>query len=77
MVTHSNSKCSVSSLAITTERQRIAWSQDEVDNLVSGVQLYGVGEWKQIANHFEFNKRTPVDLKDKWRNLQKIAEKNK
>lgn len=50
---------------------RALWDPEEVQNLIKGVKLYGIGRWMKIRKNFEFAEhRTNVDLKDKWRNLQ-------
>ncbi|XP_060216895.1 uncharacterized protein LOC132644325 isoform X2 [Lycium barbarum] len=56
---------------VTTRRKAKRWSTLEEDTLRSGVQKYGVGNWKLIFDTYReiFEDRTPVDLKDKWRNL--------
>ena len=49
-------------------RPRMKWSEDETDQLLRGVAIYGVGKWKKILQHPEFSfrsGRTPVDLKDR------------
>ena len=56
---------------ITGQRKRKRWTDEEVDFLLEGVRLFGVGSWKDILNHFQFGDRTYVDLKDKFRNLRK------
>ncbi len=40
-----------------------------------GVRKYGTGNWAQILqdDNYTFNNRKGVDLKDKWRNLQKMG----
>lgn len=54
-----------------------AWSPEEVEALVNGVQIYGQSSWAKILNRFRGNpldfKRTGTDLKDKWRNLVSAA----
>ena len=52
-------------------RKTVRWSACEVDALLAGVRLHGVGKWAAILrNSPVFNGvRTSVDLKDKWRNL--------
>ncbi|CDY48303.1 BnaC05g13570D [Brassica napus] len=52
-----------------------AWCLSEVKNLVEGVSKYGVGKWSVIKrlSYSSFPHRTPVDLKDKWRNLLKAC----
>ncbi|XP_075088840.1 uncharacterized protein LOC107787332 isoform X1 [Nicotiana tabacum] len=56
---------------VTKRRKSKRWSTIEEETLRSGVQKYGVGNWRLIfdTNHEIFEDRTPVDLKDKWRNL--------
>ncbi len=49
-------------------RPRMKWTEEETDQLLKGVAIYGVGKWKKILLHPEFsfqNGRTPVDLKDR------------
>ena len=55
----------------TGQRKRKRWTDQEVDFLLEGVRLFGVGNWKDIQNHFQFGDRSYVDLKDKYRNLLK------
>ena len=55
----------------TGQRKRKRWTDQEVDFLLEGVRLFGVGSWKDILNHFQFGDRSYVDLKDKFRNLLK------
>lgn len=52
-------------------RKTVRWSPSEVDALLAGVRIHGVGKWAAILRHSHvFNGvRTSVDLKDKWRNL--------
>ena len=52
-------------------RKTVRWDAREVDALVAGVRIHGVGKWAAILRHSPvFNGvRTSVDLKDKWRNL--------
>lgn len=41
---------------------------------MTGLEQHGVGNWKTILQRRGFAEgRTAVDLKDKWRNLKKIA----
>jgi len=56
-----------------TRRPKKKWSEEEVDTLKREVQKYGKGRWKMILqkNVEVFQGRTEVDLKDKWRNLEK------
>ncbi|XP_010476898.1 PREDICTED: uncharacterized protein LOC104756078 isoform X1 [Camelina sativa] len=52
-----------------------AWTVTEVEKLVEGVTKYGVGKWSEIkkVSFSSFVYRTPVDLKDKWRNLRRAC----
>ena len=53
-------------------RERIKWTEEETEQLVKGVAIYGMGRWKQIHEHPEFGfhpGRTHADLKDKFRVL--------
>lgn len=53
------------------------WSADEEEALREGVKHHGTGRWKYIKNDPRYkqilDKRSNVDLKDKWRNIQ-VAE---
>ena len=62
-------------------RQKVhrPWTPPEVEALVEGVAHYGRGQWADIkslnANGVAaaLASRSAVDLKDKWRNLLRIA----
>ncbi|KAM4908241.1 telomeric repeat-binding factor 1 [Sylvia borin] len=58
------------SLACSRRRQR--WTYKEDCELKSGVRKFGVGNWAKILAHGNFNNRTSVMLKDRWRTLSKI-----
>ena len=52
----------------TYTRERTAWTEEETDQLVKGVAIYGIGRWKNILDHPELNfrqGRTNMDLKDR------------
>ena len=58
-------------------RQLGRWTPDEVAALIVGVQLHGT-QWSTIWEHYVVAGvinpgRSQVDLKDKWRNLVKLA----
>ncbi|XP_057535586.1 uncharacterized protein LOC130813745 [Amaranthus tricolor] len=55
-----------------------AWSLTEVMKLVDGVAKFGAGRWSEIKrlSFSSYSHRTPVDLKDKWRNLLKASYAN-
>eukprot|EP01047_Picozoa_sp_COSAG01_P051474 COSAG01_NODE_5316_length_4320_cov_7.936792_3_plen_203_part_00 len=53
-------------------RQYTRWTEDEVRVLKEGVRVFGRGKWLQILDWgMEFNNRSAVDLKDKWRTLNR------
>ncbi|XP_077224446.1 uncharacterized protein LOC143857822 [Tasmannia lanceolata] len=47
------------------------WSLEEEEALRDAVQKHGVGRWAFILDRYpdKFDERTPIDLKDKWRNM--------
>ena len=52
----------------TYTRERTAWTEEETDQLVKGVAIYGMGRWKNILDHPELHfreERTNMDLKDR------------
>ncbi|XP_064245253.1 telomeric repeat-binding factor 1 isoform X2 [Passer domesticus] len=55
-------------------RKRQKWTQKEDLELKSGVKEFGVGNWAKILAHGNFNNRTSVMLKDRWRTLSKIKQ---
>ncbi|NXO23229.1 TERF1 factor, partial [Cisticola juncidis] len=57
------------SLACRRKRQR--WTYKEDLELKLGVRNFGVGNWAKILLHGNFNNRTSVMLKDRWRTLSK------
>uniref|UniRef100_A0A8C3QYX0 Telomeric repeat binding factor 1 n=1 Tax=Cyanoderma ruficeps TaxID=181631 RepID=A0A8C3QYX0_9PASS len=57
------------SLACSRRRQR--WTHKEDLELKLGVREFGVGNWAKILAHGNFNGRTSVMLKDRWRTLSK------
>ncbi|NXQ06027.1 TERF1 factor, partial [Vidua macroura] len=57
------------SLACSRRRQR--WTHKEDMELKLGVREFGVGNWAKILAHGNFNNRTSVMLKDRWRTLNK------
>lgn len=62
-----------SSLQLPTEHyvpsKRRKWTDAELKALKSGVAKYGKGHWRMILSDpaFQFNDRSIVDLKDRWR----------
>ncbi|KAI4349134.1 hypothetical protein L6164_009768 [Bauhinia variegata] len=68
---------------ITTKRSRKndrrkhqrMWTLSEVNKLVDGISEYGVGRWTDIKRVLfsSTSYRTPIDLRDKWRNLLRAS----
>ncbi|XP_010516938.2 PREDICTED: uncharacterized protein LOC104792482 isoform X2 [Camelina sativa] len=60
-------------------KQQRVWTVDEVMTLVDGISHFGVGKWTDIKNNFfhSATHRTPVDIRDKWRNLLKASYNDK
>ena len=59
---------SPSTAARKYNRGRTKWTQEEIDHLIKGVTIYGIGRWKNILEHpgLHFREgRTPTDLKDR------------
>lgn len=53
----------------TYTRERTAWTEEETDQLIKGVAIYGMGRWKSILDHPELHfreGRTNMDLKDRY-----------
>ncbi|KAJ7972381.1 Telomere repeat-binding protein 4 [Quillaja saponaria] len=51
------------------------WTLSEVIKLVDGISEYGVGRWTEIKRVLFSSSayRTPIDLRDKWRNLLRAS----
>ncbi|KAE8099612.1 hypothetical protein FH972_017580 [Carpinus fangiana] len=51
------------------------WTPSEVIKLVDGISEYGVGRWTDIKRLLFATSayRTPIDLRDKWRNLLRAS----
>ncbi|KAI9819229.1 MAG: hypothetical protein M1827_007385 [Pycnora praestabilis] len=50
-------------------KPRRKWSDKETDELLQGVAMFGVGNWKKILSYpkFTFTGRSSIDLKDRFR----------
>ena len=50
-------------------KKKRKWSEEETKDLLQGVARFGIGSWKKILMHkeYNFNSRSAVDLKDKFR----------
>lgn len=60
-----------------TQKRRVRWTPEEVAALTVGVGQFG-RSWKEILEGGGFLPfRTTVDLKDKWRNLEKSERSHK
>lgn len=59
--------------------KRNFWTQEEVDALLKGVEKIGPGKWTKIKGEYPeiFANRTSLDLKDKWRNIERRPDTNK
>ncbi|XP_051738796.1 telomeric repeat-binding factor 1 [Ctenopharyngodon idella] len=53
---------------------RRKWTVEEDRKLKAGVRKHGEGNWRMILNDYEFNNRTGVNLKDRWRTLKSKGE---
>ncbi|NXT87030.1 TERF1 factor, partial [Anhinga rufa] len=58
--------------ALACGRRRKRWTHKEDLELKSGIREFGVGNWAKILVHGDFNNRTSVMLKDRWRTLCRI-----
>ncbi|KAF8015005.1 hypothetical protein BT93_H0713 [Corymbia citriodora subsp. variegata] len=61
------------SMKVSGRRKVKRWSLEEEETLRNGVQRLGKGNWKLILHCYRhiFEERTEVDLKDKWRNMNR------
>ncbi|XP_054672845.1 telomeric repeat-binding factor 1 [Grus americana] len=60
--------------ALASGRRRQRWTSKEDLELKSGIREFGVGNWAKILVHGDFNNRTSVMLKDRWRTLCRLKQ---
>lgn len=53
---------------MTSGTIRKKWTEDETDEFIDAVKIFGVGNWAKIKEYLG-TERTNVMLKDKWRNI--------
>lgn len=64
----------------SSKKKHNPWSVEETVALINGVNRVGVGKWADIKRLDDpeisdiLSNRTAVDLKDKWRNLTRVAK---
>ncbi|KAJ3672568.1 hypothetical protein LUZ60_007289 [Juncus effusus] len=65
------SKPKKASYPFRKRRPKRKWTEQEVEALIKAVKKIGKGNWQQMVDIYgdEFDDRTAVDLKDKWRNM--------
>lgn len=65
------------------KRRRRGWTEEEEKRLREGVAQHGAGQWAKIRDSYGFKSenegegRTCVNLKDKWRNLNRSPRAEK
>jgi hypothetical protein len=55
----------------TYSRKRKRFTLEEEEMLIRGVVKFGIGCWSKIIERYDFGDRNSVDIKDKWRNMEK------
>lgn len=69
-------------VGVDRRKHQRMWTLSEVMKLIDGIAQYGVGRWTDIKRLLfpSSAHRTPIDLRDKWRNLLRAScaqKKNK
>ncbi|KAK6190944.1 hypothetical protein SNE40_002703 [Patella caerulea] len=58
-------------------RNRVEYTEQEVDNLIEGIETFG-SKWNQILLTYKFHpSRTSVDLRDKYKSLVKTGKNDR
>ncbi|KAK9953444.1 hypothetical protein ABG768_017436 [Culter alburnus] len=70
----SSSPSELQSNVSVMSKTRRKWTVEEDRKLKAGVRKHGEGNWRMILNDYEFNNRTGVNLKDRWRTLKSKGE---
>ena len=53
-------------------RRVVYWTAEEAGYIRDGVKKFGCGKWKKILEVYPFKScRNSMDIRDKWRNMQK------
>lgn len=61
---------------LQTNFKRKKWTAEEEQFIMDGVERYGKGKWSEIKlEYFKHSKRSAVDIKDKFRNIEKKMPK--
>ena len=63
---------------VNSNAKKRPWTVSETNDLVNGVNKYGLGRWALIVKdgNYHFNERTNKDLKDKWRTITKSKSRS-
>ena len=64
---------------VAGDSKRIRWTEKETIYLVAGIEIHGKGNWAAVLKEYpdKFVDRTNVNLKDRYRNLEKNSELTK